>query len=87
LHDAAELYLLLKRETQKHILIHINMDNTKKIRDFCNNRRISLLAEIPFDQEVAASLVNCMPFVDFSSKSPTKDIIIKLSRRLIEEID
>jgi len=52
----------------------INPENSAIIEDWCQKNSIPLLGKIPFDEEVIHSLVNLIPFPEYSNNTASKEI-------------
>jgi len=53
----------------------INLKNTKEIRKICQERKIEVLAELPFSADVNKALVKNMPVIEYCDSQITKEII------------
>ena len=52
----------------------INFENTQDIKKICEVRKIEVLAELPFSENVSRSLVKGIPIVEFCNDQIAKDI-------------
>ncbi len=52
----------------------INLKNSVEIEDWCKKKSIPLLGKIPFDENVAKSMVHGIPLTDFTNNSAAKEI-------------
>lgn len=64
----------------------INEENTAAIRQFCAARGVPVLAEIPFDEEVARSVSAGIPFPVRAPRGPVRDILDALSKNILAEL-
>ena len=53
----------------------INFKNTQDIRKICRDRKVEVLAELPFSENVSRSLVKGIPIVEFCNDQIAKDIV------------
>jgi len=53
----------------------INLKNTQDIRKLCQDRKIEVLAELPFSEDVTRSVVQGIPIVEFCNDQIAKDIV------------
>ncbi|OQX81584.1 MAG: (4Fe-4S)-binding protein [Candidatus Omnitrophica bacterium 4484_70.1] len=58
----------------------INLKNTRNIREICEKQNLEILAELPFSEDVAMSVVKGMPVVEFCNGGIAKDIAILWER-------
>lgn len=54
----------------------INLRNTQDIRKICQDRKIEVLAELPFSKDVTRSVVQGIPIVEFCNDQIAKDIVV-----------
>lgn len=54
----------------------INLKNTQDIRKICQDRKIEVLAELPFSKDVTRSVVQGIPIVEFCNDQIAKDIVV-----------
>lgn len=52
----------------------LNVLNTSQIQDWCKKESIPLLGNIPYDESVTASLIQGVPFVEYSNNSTANAI-------------
>ena len=52
----------------------INIENTKRIEEICKKREIDVIGYIPFSEKVFESVVQTIPYVEFSNDSITEEI-------------
>ena len=52
----------------------LNIENTKKIEQLCKERNISIAGYIPFSEKVPESIVQTIPYVEFSDDSVSEAI-------------
>ena len=52
----------------------INLTNSKNIETWCKNNNLPLLGKIPFDLSVTESIVNGVPFIEYTENKSTKEI-------------
>jgi MinD superfamily P-loop ATPase len=52
----------------------INIENTGKIEEICKKRKIEIIGYIPFSEKVFKSVVEKIPYVEFSDDSITEEI-------------
>ncbi len=60
----------------------LNLNNSKDIENLCKNKDIEILGRIPFSLQVAKSIVESIPYIEFSGN----DIISKLIRNMWAKI-
>ena len=53
----------------------INLRNARDIRKICQDRKIEVLAELPFSEDVTRSVVRGIPIVEFCNDQIAKDIV------------
>jgi len=53
----------------------INFENTQDIKKICQDRKIEVLAELPFSEDVPRSVVRGIPIVEFCNDQVAKDIV------------
>lgn len=47
----------------------LNLENTRRIKEFCKKSKIDIAGEIPFDKTVVESLVNATPLTEYNGNS------------------
>jgi MinD superfamily P-loop ATPase len=52
----------------------LNIDNTKKIEDYCNQKSLRVISKIPFDGSVIRSIVQGVPVVEYTYNTVTDEI-------------
>lgn len=52
----------------------INLRHTSKIESWCQKNSVPLIGKIPFDKEVIKSLIQGIPFIEYSKNSTAKEI-------------
>lgn len=52
----------------------INLDNTQRIRDFCQEGRISVISEIPFDPAVTKAMIRGQTVIEYSKSLVSLEI-------------
>lgn len=52
----------------------LNLRNSRKIEEWCKKNSVQLIGKIPFDKEVTSSMVQGVPFVEYSNNSTSSEI-------------
>jgi len=66
----------------------LNEDNTRQIKDYCNDEFIDIAVEIPYDNVVTEALVRGLPVVEYADNGISHQIKLlweAISTRLIKE--
>jgi MinD superfamily P-loop ATPase len=66
----------------------LNEDNTRQIKDYCNDESIDIAVEIPYDNVVTEALVRGLPVVEYADNGISHQIKLlweAISTRLIKE--
>jgi len=90
IHDLKRVIELLNKfEIRLLVCINkydINVENSKKIEDYCKTMCIDTLGRIPFDQKVTEAMVNATPVVKYAPESPASMAIKDIWNNLRETI-
>ena len=60
----------------------LNDENTRAIKEFCNERGIMIIGQVPFDLEVTKAMVDGRPVVDYAPDSPASKAIRSMWEKL-----
>ena len=60
----------------------INPENTESIRRFCQEGRIEILAELPFDRRIVDAQVACQPIVTFAPEAESSKALCRAFERI-----
>ena len=52
----------------------INIDNSRKIEDYCQEEKVEVVARIPFDNTVTEAMIKGIPVVEFSNGKVSQEI-------------
>ncbi|MCP2606511.1 P-loop NTPase, partial [Candidatus Aminicenantes bacterium AC-708-I09] len=52
----------------------LNVDNTRKIENWCNSENIPVIGKIPYSEEIIKSMVQGIPIVEYTTNNITKII-------------
>jgi MinD superfamily P-loop ATPase len=64
----------------------LNQQNTKKIKRFCNKRKIDVVGTIPFDPIVTKAMVSEKPVVEYSPESVVSQEISEMWENIFSKI-
>jgi MinD superfamily P-loop ATPase len=53
----------------------INLENTKKIEEYCKNKKIEIVGKIPYDTIISDSMICEKTIIEYSKKEISNDII------------
>lgn len=66
---------------------NINVDNTRRIVEFCESKGVEVAGKIPFDSLVTKAMVAGKPIVEYSPKSLVSKDIVELWNRTLKHLD
>jgi MinD superfamily P-loop ATPase len=65
----------------------VNLDNTKKILDFCRENGVEVIGRIPFDPKVTEAMVNGKTIMEHSPRSAVAKEIGTMWKKMISSIE
>lgn len=90
IHDMERALALLNHfKVDSHVCINkydINLENTKRIINFCNSNGIEVAGKVPFDPLVTKAMVNSKPVVEYAPKSMLSKDIKDLWNKILQHL-
>ena len=65
---------------------NINVDNTRRIVEFCKSKGVEVAGKIPFDSLVTKAMVAGKPIVEYSPRSLVSKDIVELWKQILEHL-